>query len=351
MPRANQSETVDAKGPFSYENWKACLAGAELVHIDEYPLYTDAIILDVAKSGYGPYAFLNTVPDRVPLTVQAPIIVRYKQYIRFDQYDLPPTDKTDTGRYHGGGPFDEIAAITSLCLGIRAKAGAVARWFDRDGDPLGEMTSRWNDRPPQLITQGSRLVIPSATGEHTLALLSPFRDFVSLRPDVAVAVVRAARLYQDALWLAESQPHLSWLMLVSAAETGASRWLSSPKGKTDACARFLLNFMPSPIEPRAPEYARYPWNSDSLDLAIRRIYHHRNAALHYGTPFPAPLCRKAWEPEPGRFAETVIAEASMEQGGVWVQKDTPILLHVFEHIVRGALLHWWASLSETGTSA
>ncbi len=36
--------------------------------------------------------------------------------------------------------------------------------------------------------------------------------------------------------------------------------------------------------------------------------------------------------------------ATMANGGVWIIDDTPILLHTFEYIVRGALLNWWVSL-------
>jgi len=33
------------------------------------------------------------------------------------------------------------------------------------------------------------------------------------------------------------------------------------------------------------------------------------------------------------------------KGVVWTREDTPILLHTFEYIVRGALLKWWLSLA------
>jgi hypothetical protein len=28
-------------------------------------------------------------------------------------------------------------------------------------------------------------------------------------------------------------------------------------------------------------------------------------------------------------------------GGVWMEKDVPILLNTFEYITRGVLLNWW----------
>jgi hypothetical protein len=41
------------------------------------------------------------------------------------------------------------------------------------------------------------------------------------------ALVRSARLYQDALWIATPFPTFGWLMLVSAVETAANAWRSS----------------------------------------------------------------------------------------------------------------------------
>lgn len=36
-------------------------------------------------------------------------------------------------------------------------------------------------------------------------------SFPTLEAKQAIALVRSARLYQDALWLVESEPNLSWL--------------------------------------------------------------------------------------------------------------------------------------------
>src|SRR5713101_3157508 len=48
--------------------------------------------------------------------------------------------------------------------------------------------------------------------------------YPSLMPSQAVALARAARLYQDAVWVAEGEAELSWLFLVSAIETAADSW-------------------------------------------------------------------------------------------------------------------------------
>jgi len=59
-----------------------------------------------------------------------------------------------------------------------------------------------------------------------------------------VALTRAARLYQDALWMIESEPSLAWLLLVSAIETAFGmthsqrtkmKWLrQTEKGRLEA---------------------------------------------------------------------------------------------------------------------
>ncbi len=44
------------------------------------------------------------------------------------------------------------------------------------------------------------------------------------------------------------------------------------------------------------------------------------------------------------FSEISIGIAAQAKGRTWVRKDTRMLLHVFEYIVRNAPLNWWESL-------
>ena len=46
----------------------------------------------------------------------------------------------------------------------------------------------------------------------------------NLSVENAIVLVRAARMYQEAIWIANSTPELSWIMLVSAIETIANQW-------------------------------------------------------------------------------------------------------------------------------
>jgi len=47
-------------------------------------------------------------------------------------------------------------------------------------------------------------------------------------------------------------------------------------------------------------------------------------------------------------AEIPVGLASSMLGGVWRAEDTPMLLHMFEYIARGAVLRWWNSLTSNG---
>jgi hypothetical protein len=207
-----------------------------------------------------------------------------------------------------------------------------------------------------------------------------------LLPADAVALVRAARMYQEAVWIVESTPELSWLMLTSAVETVASAWrpkvetpeeslrLSRPKlvtildahGGTDLVLKvanelvgtigatrnfidFLLHFLPAPPSTRSYEWAQHGWDHRTMKKSLGKIYKHRSRALHGGTPFPAPM---SWTPitvgENPAPVEVPPGLASSALGASWAAQDTPMLLHLFEYIVRNAILNWWRSLADPG---
>jgi hypothetical protein len=46
--------------------------------------------------------------------------------------------------------------------------------------------------------------------------------------------------------------------------------------------------------------------------------------------------------------EKPYASAYAMGGGVWQEKDIPMLLNVFEFIVRNTLLQWWKTLGTPG---
>ncbi len=367
------------------QNWIARNSGLEKYGIYEFPLYTDARMTGQIQRASWPYAFLNTVPFHdEPGYVQAPVILRVDAHI--PKAERPDFSRTDASLYHGGLLTDEIAALASLCIGVRMRAGGESRRFDSmEQDPLGRPVA-WDRRPiPTLNLNKNRLILPDIVGTHSLDELNRFESLLRLSASQSVHLIRAARLYQDALWIVESEPALAWLMLVSALETGANQWraasgtaverltYSKPElveilaaaggstlteavanqieqslGATKKFVDFTLQFLPPAPSARPSEAFQIPWDCESMRKVLRLIYGYRSKALHGGTPFPAPMCDHAVRinRSEGFVERGTVGLAASTQGGVWLAKDVPISLHTFHYIVREALLNWWRTMAD-----
>lgn len=372
MQELTEMGSSPESGPATYLNWLAAQQRKPLITTHEYPLYSDGHI--VAEAKHGPSLFLNAIAGHG--TVRPAVILRYEWYWEFP---YPDFSKTDVERYHGGTPADEIAALASLALGVRFRAGDVTREFIPERDPKGSPRA-WTTRAVPLLTVGSsrhRWILPRvAEGEHSLELLQPFDIVPNLNPAGAMSLIRSARFYQDALWLAESEPALAWLLLVSALETAALHWRSQEEepllrfqtakpglyeelyrhspllatrvaeefkdtfGATRKFVDFVLKFRP-PQPLGRPGWGAIDWSDAALKGILKTVYGYRSKALHAGKPFPAPMCEPPYhQPDWPTPAEKPHGAVSMS-GGVWLEKDIPILLHTFEYIARGTLLNWW----------
>lgn len=103
-------------------------------------------------------------------------------------------------------------------------------------DSLGRPVA-WDRRPiPTLNVDKNRLVLPDVVNTHSLDELNRFEWLLKLSASQSVALVRAARLYQDALWIVESEPGLAWLMFVSALEIAANQWQAATGTATERLA-------------------------------------------------------------------------------------------------------------------
>ncbi len=238
-------------------------------------------------------------------------------------------------------------------------------------------------------------MLPEVAAQGDLRDLIPrLSSIPTLGREDCIELVRAARLYQDALWVAESVPNLAWLLLVSALETGANHWKRSwgtPVGNlqaampdlakrvqdvggddlmafvakklshlvksTEKFVAFVVEHLPAPpaVRPESPGY-QVEWTAANMESVLRIVYGYRSEALHGGTPFPAPMCLPASRVD----ADGALVELGTEalavttEGGYWVAKDLPINLPTFHHLARGALLRWWDSLvlpAEPGSPA
>jgi hypothetical protein len=376
------SELPSQQGPFLFENWRAALQGQEILGAYECPLYSDAWI--VGQTDIGPYQLINTVAHAGAPTGWhgiAPVVV-----LRIDvhkEFDHPNMEKTDSSNYHGGTLSDEIAAIAALAMGCRAEAGPTSREFSQ-GNPRGKPVAYYGFGGPALPHGSAGRTLPWTIGPHSLADLNWLSNGLESSPGDQIALIRAARLYQDAIWIGDAEPALAWLLLVSAIETAAGRWdqsklsaaervryskpelaeaietkcpelfrfiaekIADTMGVTRKFVDFILAFLPPPPEPRPHLAFRVPWEQENLKPIFRKIYGYRSRALHDGIPFPAPMCLpplgigRDWAAP----AEKPGALAMRALGGVWRQEDTPMSLHIFEYITRRVLQAWWSSLQQ-----
>lgn len=372
------------KSNSSIANWRAFNDGSPWLASKEFPLFTDAWI--TGEITLGPYSFLNTVAVSEKGEVKPGIILRYAIH---REWEYPTFQSTDATLYHGGSPAEELAALASLTLGVRFRAGRSTRRFEPHGDPKGR-PEEIGDQVKPFFQRSTPPVLPSAAaGQHSIDQLTLLPTLLLMPVGQVNALVRSARLYQDALWLCESEPEIAWLFLVSAVESIANEWnqehgdaverlsFSKPDlfgyleshsdstllmriatefadtlGSTQKFVKFCLKHLPPAPTPRPAEWAQFPWSKTKMREALSKIYEYRSRALHDGRPFPAPMCSpprsmREWNAP----AETLTSLGIHQAGSTWLKNDVPFHLHVFEYIARSAILEWWREESGRLTDA
>lgn len=375
--------TENSGGVLSYWNIKDHDFDKQPQSISEYPLFTDAHIVGELLKGCEPYVFINMIPvDRAPGVIKESIMLRVSWYVKDNKkFGV----HTDTSKYHGGWVTDEIAALASLKLGIRLKAGDETRIFKGySNDPLGTPRSATSPHP-QLTIRSKQLMIPSVVRRVDLTELKALRLLGNVDEDQYVSLVRSARLYQDSLWVSESEPALAWVMLISAIEVAANQQAldssspsarlaeSKPKlaellinhggehlltevseqithslGATNKFIKFCLEFMPDEPENRPVDRAQVKWSKTNLKKMLNKLYEYRSNALHGGTPFPEPMCRPPEKlPDDCGIPEKGCTSLAVHTlGASWKADDLPINMNAFHYIVNGILNKWWDSLAE-----
>lgn len=372
-----------AEGPLGWRNWKACqLRTRRGMEGYEVALYSDSRFVGELLD-LGPYMVFNTIANGVPTAgaMTLGLVLRVEEYGASYIETFPPMDKPTVGTYHGGWLADEIAALISLALSVRCQAGEVNRRFYGQGDR--GVPTQWSPAP--IWPSGGRpqrAMLPNVVGSSNLGEARHLlQSYPSLPAPGATALVRAARQFQRALLIAETDPNTAWLQLVSAVEVAAvhhmqdelgdwktleAAWpkmadelrVLDPEHRSRVAAmlarqvratvryqRFLKEFRPPPPAPRpAEERSCVPWSKGKWAHAVDKIYAHRSHALHEGVPFPPPLCT----------APAYDGEVAQERGfglGVgsgdayWPPEELPMHLHIYVHIVAHALRQWWASMA------
>jgi len=128
--------TTAGAGPWGWENARAKLAGQPWAGALEVACYTDALQLDGLATS-GPYAAMVPLafPDYRLERVGQPrmgLVIRIERHLSSDDPDEYIDEAwVQRGKKvaHGGDAGEELAALLSLALGIRLRAGGIARVF------------------------------------------------------------------------------------------------------------------------------------------------------------------------------------------------------------------------------
>jgi hypothetical protein len=318
-------------GPHAYNNWKAYLTGDKVLSGEEAPLYSDAQIYGSIEEGCGPYQFINLVANRYTGAINKVLpVIMLRSWSHLSQ-DLILDLNGEESMYHGGWSSDELASLLSLDMGIKLKPSSTTRFFQPRGDtdPEEDIGRPIPENPydiPQLSITNFRRQLPNLNKGSLRQ--ERVATYPSLSPDQAIALVRAARSYQNALWIADADPNLAWLLFVSALEAGAAYHSKNTKvdqstalqatypdlikkirengdkvGLEDCIAeklyeitkstkKFLLfceNFLPGAPDKRPAIWQQLKYEKEELSKALSQIYNYRSKALHTSTPFPFPM--------------------------------------------------------------
>jgi hypothetical protein len=334
----------------------------------------------------GPYQLLNLVSRRTKAAhgqAEPAVALRVLEHgaEELQRQSLSPLgERVQKGSYHGGSLADEIAALVSLLAGVRCHAGPVSRRYLAGGDAGGSPT--WDStQVPRLIgpPPGWRSRLPSVSLALDLGeLRTPLSRYPRLTAASARELIRAARLYQQAVWNADADPQLAWLQAVGAVEVAAQRWQAPKLGavarmrsadpvlaeildrtspavreavaehlqgtlkSTSRFVRFMKEFAPSPRKPRPAR--PYRLDRRRFTTAMRAVYARRSEALHGGVPIPFAMCEAPDVDKRGAIAERTPALGSGAWDASWPADATPMYLDTFTELARGALIAWWDSM-------
>ena len=380
MVQQNVSATRQTK-PGIIENLTSALEGGDGEHSNvswEFPLYSDAHIPGGMDQAYGPYQIINGRSGPDNYGVLRPVLVLRMDDHLVGKFASSDVEKSNTALYHGGQLVDEVAALISLSLGIRLKAGNPTRFYLPGDDPKGLPYHQQTRHDPILYVAGTAPIIPEALGTHDWSLATPWKGLATLPAKTAAALIRAARQFQEGLWIAEADPEQAWLRFVSAAETAAFCWkaaketpleklrfekpelvdiliekggdhlaervakdLAATMGSTKKFIDFIVEFLPAAPTPRLNLIYQHTWQINDIQSTMKKIYGYRSKALHEGIPFPAPVCMSPskWSGIP----DEVVGRDFSGNGVNWKAVDLPLYLHTFAYIVQHVLLAWWQS--------
>ena len=125
--------------------------------------------------------------------------------------------------FHGGWYTDEIAALISLKLGVRAHAIITTREYNYNTPEHGQPRAEQN--PPPVFSSNNRaLTIPFWRKNTSIAELKEINNIHLLDEQKLNFLIKAAISIQESLWICVSSLNIAWLLMVSALETAAQQW-------------------------------------------------------------------------------------------------------------------------------
>lgn len=367
-----------ATGPWGWENAQARLAGKPRLGTIEIGCYTDLPYrqaADPVQSGLCTVLTPWSLRDlEVRPRVRLGVVLRVEQYLGAysDEYVDPEWEQLDPKIYHGAVAWEEITALVSLALGLRLRSGGLMRVFGSEAGDLGHPHEL--DPPPYLADPAGHWPMLPGMSDYDRDVDFSCLDVLDAYPNMsctqARALVRSARSYQEAIWIADGDPRQAWLRLVTAVDAVADlqpklppeerlqavypemadqilhcgdpqlqawfiRKIADREGVQAKFLAFLKQFGP-PRPKRRPRHPSEKQDWRALDQQLRNIYKARSDDLHNGSPIPRAMCEAPYVSSAGIAPEVTLP----------IRPDIEparLRLHVFEYIVRHALLSWWRS--------
>lgn len=377
------------RGPGLWLNWRALQVGQParassrtdsavvLPLWQEFGLHSDSPL--VGELIVGPYRLLHAFPSQqsTPGRAQLTFVLRSRDHLLDPSWDPIDLDEQNVQAYAGGDHGEQMASLLALALARRMRSGGAMR-HGYEQEPEGKPFFT-DYHPPSLIAPRHRSVLPEIAEPASVEDASQYLDvFSRLSGPDAVAVMRAAHQYADALWLCDADPRISWIKLFGALEAAANRWdcttqedtstqlqrrhpgmydqllrttpeaipivaksLSRILGAESKMIDFVLAHTPQPPT-RRPELGQLDFGE--LEPNLRVLYDHRSRDLHGGIPFPEPLCRPPVSDSSGVPLEVFPALGAANGEASWPADRLPMFLHTFVYIVGGTLRNWWLTL-------
>jgi hypothetical protein len=225
------------RGPHGWINWYAERAGyprREQSHPDnmvirpiweEFALYSD-VLLGGGWLTLGPYEFvpIDHVIDANIGHARKLVLLRSWDHLPDEPASGSLEIETDIEDYVGGDIGDELSALLSLALGCRFRSGGrVRQGLPIETLPVG-LADESQHRAPHLVPPHRSPLIDGLVAPRSLQDAKPLLEhYPTIDGPDAVALIRSASQYADALWLVDADPRLAWIKFIGALEVAANR--------------------------------------------------------------------------------------------------------------------------------